>query len=226
MADKINTYIVMGDDCGLKQEELFDQLRKDENGAMEIVHFYPKESTAKSIDAELANMSFTARAFVFHQANKFKKDVSELVLSFYDNGLGQDYLILDYGPEIEQKQLSKDIFYKKCSKQAKILGKPASAVANVFFDMINSLRRGDASRALTYVQTIVGEEKRTKSAYDAEIFKLLKGITTMLAKTKDRRLKRQYMTAIFETDRLLKESIVEPRIALERLLVKITQIKR
>lgn len=216
----------MGEDCGLKLEELITAIKKDEGGAVELIHFYPKESTAKSVDAELANMSFTARVFVFHQANKYKKDVSELVLSFIEKGMGVDCIVLDYGPEIEQKQLNKDILYKKISKQSKIIGKPASAAANVFFDMINSLRRGDATSALSYVQTIVGSEKRTKSAYDAEIFKLLKGITTMLAKTKDRRLKRQYMTAIFETDRLLKESIVQPRIALERMLVKISQIKR
>lgn len=221
-----NLYIVLGEDCGLKLEELLNKLRKDEAGAIELVHFYPKDSTAKSVDAELANMSFTARAFVFHEANKYKKDVLQTILSFLERGLGQDYCVFDYGPEIEQKQLNKDSIYKVCSKGATMLGKPAAAAANVFFDMINSLRRGDASRALSYVQAIVGEEKRTKSAHDAEIFKLLKGITTMLAKTKDRSLKRQYMTAIFETDRLLKESLVEPRIALERLLVKISQIRR
>lgn len=223
MVDKV--FLVMGEDSGLSLEELLTKLRKDEAGAIEMVHFYPKESSPKSIDAELANMSFTARAFIFHEANKFKKDCSELVLSFIEKGMGADYCIFDYGPEIEQKQLNKDAFYKSLSKKAKLIGKPAAAAANVFFDMINSLRRGDASSALTYVQTIVGEEKRTKSAHDAEIFKLLKGITTMLAKTKDRRRKRHYMTAIFETDRLLKEGMVKPRIALERLLVKITQVK-
>lgn len=223
MVDKL--YLVLGEESGLKLEELMVNLRKKEAGALELVHFYPKESTAKSVDSELANMSFTARAFIFHSANKYKKDVVDVILAFVNGGLGGDYCVFDYGPEIEQKQLNKDSFYKKLSKTAKIIGKPAAAAANVFFDMINSLRRGDASRALSYVQTIVGEEKRTKSAHDAEIFKLLKGITTMLAKTKDRRLKRQYMTAIFETDRLLKESLVEPRIALERLLVKITQIR-
>lgn len=218
-------YIVVGEDAGLKKEELLVLLREKESGTLENVHFYANDSTVKSIEQEISNMSFTARVFIFHHVQSFKKDLKTSILSILDTSMNE-YFIFDYGEETEQGALNKDAIYKKIKGDAQLVGSPAKAKENVFFDLVNAIRRGDLANSLKYVQKIVSQGGKKKSARDGEILKLLKGLTTMLSKTKSSRLKRSYLQSIFKTDRLLKESVVDSQIALERLIVDLTRFSK
>jgi len=70
------------------------------------------------------------------------------------------------------------------------------------------------------------EDGKNASQSSGEALRLLKGLTTMLGRTQSVRLKRSYFRVIFDTDRVLKESLLSPRIALERMVVDLVQCGR
>lgn len=222
---KNNLYIVVGEESSLMVEEIVQKLAGAASGPVEKIHFYPKETSAKNILQEFGNLSFTPRVFIFHDAGSFKKEEVSAVISSLDV-LENDFSIIDYGPEITGAALKKDPIYKAVSAKAKMAGSPAAAAENFFFDLIDAIRRGRTASALKYFSGIVNEKNLKKSSIQGEILKLLKGMTTMLARTKSAKLKHAYLMSIFNSDRMLKESLMSPKIIIERMIVKMCSYSR
>ena len=219
-----NIHIFLGSDAAQKKNELLQAVARQEGYEPEKVIFYAKEATRRDVEQEWRNLSLTRRLFVFKDAPLLKKDVKEYLLSVIEQG-DTEFLVFEAASETDDAFLKKDALFKKLLPLAQVSGAMPKEKDNQFFDLVNAIRRSDAAVALSCIGRMF-EDGKNASQSSGEALRLLKGLTTMLGRTQSVRLKRSYFRVIFDTDRVLKESLLSPRIALERMVVDLVQCGR
>jgi len=220
-----NIRIFLGSDAAQKKNELLQELARKEGYEPEKVIFYAGELSPRDVEREWNNLSLTRRLFVFKDASSLKKELKECLASLLLGKENDEYVVFEAASEADEAFLKKDAFFKKLLPLADVSGGTSKEKDNQFFDLVNAIRRGDGAAALTCIGSMFGDGKSPAQA-SGEALRLLKGLTTMLGRTPSVRLKRSYFRVIFETDRILKESLLSPRLALERMAIDLVQCGR
>lgn len=218
-----NIVVVLGDNPNFKKFRI-DKIKRDflkNNPDARDVHFFPQEISLIDLQKEIENLSFTKRVFVFKSAENLSEDIKKYLLHNLKSVKEGDLFIFDLdSPVNSREKLQKDKFFSflfRLNPPHKIGGKKAELS---FRDLAIALRRNSIKDTLVVMSSLFKTNPKHKVAMP-----MLGLIVKMLTGVRDPQLRSQYVHYLFEADRLVKEGILDPRRALEFLILKVNAKK-
>jgi len=216
-----NVFVLLGKDPNFKKIQLgrirTPLLKEDPDIA--TIYFFPQDLSLFSLQKELQNLSLSGRLFIFKNSELLPAEVKTYLAKFLKDGRLINFYIFDFDVEVRLREdLEKDGFFSflfKMNPPYKIAG---AAKSYSLTDLAGALRRNSQEGALIILSRLFKKHKRQKISMQS-----LGLIVKLFLEVKDRRLKRRYLNHIFETDRLIKEGMLDPHTALEILIIKLTR---
>jgi len=184
--------------------------------------FYSKGVVTEQIEQLLLNSSFAKTKIVlFRNFTALNSAIRAFLFSHYKKIIAETYLIFETEKNYYQLQkdrlMTADRFFSLIMKQASVIRVSSNERQVSLQDFIMSIRRHDLSSSLYTLERLCETEAKAK-LLGPQIMGIIISHFTYRKNTPARNEQFAYL---WQADRALKEKGIEPRLALETLLVKL-----
>lgn len=198
-------------------------ITKGRPGSFDTHIIYSDQVTLSRLQEELLTFSFAKeKVVILKNAHKLPKDIRDYLLESIIKILTRTYVILEtekeYAALRRDKRIAKDNFFDFVFHKSRVFRLAHRAAPTATIDDFRlHLRRNDFAAAFYILDSLLVSPAKSK-----ELGPLILGILVSKVVYSNRPIdKKRCLKHLWEADRAMKESGLDSRLALERLLVKI-----
>jgi len=214
-----NLFVLLGNDPQYKKIQI-DKIRASllkADPSLACVSFYCQESDQSTLRQDLENLSFSARIFLFRNAQDMPPEVKEYCAGVVKRKDQKDFFVFDFDLEISQRErLEADAFFSvlfALSPPYKLAGGRREFSLR---DLAGALRRNSQAESLRILKALFERQRAPKIA-----MQVLGLAVRMFEQVRDPQRRRQALRDIFQADRAIKEGRLDPQTTLEILILRL-----
>jgi hypothetical protein len=215
-----NVFFLSGSDIGSKKgdlEKIRSPLLKEFPG-IQVFSFFP-DIDESLIQKEIENFSFSKRIFIIRNPQDLSPQTKAYLSQVITRSEQNDYFIFD--SDLGWQELQKDPFFVSLAKLSPVINPRWEKRKYPFGDLEEALRSRSGNKALLVLKDIFEDNKKAGNKQKDISSKVLPlYVLGLIVKVFGK--KPAYLKYIFDTDRLIKEDLVNPRVALEILILRLT----
>ena len=215
-----NVFVILGEDYGSKkiQLERIKALLLKESPDLTPIYFTPQELSLTDLQKELQNLSLSKRLFIFKNAELLSMEIKSYMERLLKGNNSSSFYVFDFDVGARfREQLEKDDFFSFLFGLSPPYKMGAGKKEFSLSDLGAALRNNSKQDALIVISSIFDKYKGQKI-----YMQTLGLIVKVFSEVRDPLHKKKCLTLIFDTDRLIKEGFLEPQMALEILIIKLT----
>lgn len=226
---KSNIYLVAGGSFRQRQEavkEIKKKISEKEKPPVELFTLYAASLSLESFQDSVSTLSFQKKKIILvKNFTVLPKPVKKLFTACLSKVLDFNYFIFEsetpYFSLAKDKRISSDNFFQMIfGKSVKYQGRRQKRELTIE-DFRNLLYREDFKGCLFAIEGLLNSKSKEK-AFAVQAVGILAG---KFAYFRDHKKKKEALDCLWEADRRLKETNLDPRLILERLLVGLSQKK-
>ncbi len=221
--DNKNVFVVLGKDPNHKKirvDKIKDSLFK-KNPQTTLVHFFAEELSLSEVSREIDNVFFTKRIFIFKSVQNLPDEVKSYLLEMIKEGHSNDAFIFDFDAKTKDwYKLQKDDFFSflfELYPPFKVAGRQKDVSLK---DLAYALRGNSLKSSLEVISLLFCKYPKEKIS-----MQMLGLMIKIFTDTRSPSLRKRYLRYLFQTDRLVKEGVLDSQRALEFLVLKVNYSK-